>query len=92
MTAQQLMISKWNVRGLGNPERVIQIKKWIRENHLQQNVICLQELKIKEKPTKFHLKMINEEAYIVTDCAEEGKVGSAIIVLEKYKVTARGKK
>lgn len=88
----KLVICQWNVWGLGDPNRVRRLKKWISNTKNECLVISLQETKIKKEKLQFHLKVINVEAtHIIYGPARE-KLGAPLIIPKNIQVLDQGTK
>lgn len=83
---EQIKISSWNIWGLNDPNRSRVIRSWLDRNHQDIDLLCLQELKLKEADTV--QIMPNTTTFI--DYNELGRAGAVVLVAKHIKITECG--
>lgn len=91
MMNDTLVVCQWNMRGLEDPNRVRQLKTWLKRSKNEKSILCLQETKIDADRLRFQLKIVNLEATQVLDVVG-GKVGATTMIPKSYQVLATRKK
>jgi exonuclease III len=89
---RKIQFAAWNVRGLGDPHRVMTVKNWIRKFYPKTDIVCLQELQANSTVVEMHLKSLIPNCVVEMDVTPEGRTGSAIIVAPNFKVLDQGHK
>lgn len=85
-------VCQWNVRGLGDHNRVKRVQTWVKKSKNMESILCIQETKIKAKNLKFKLKLIDPEAIQVIDVDTGDRVGAVLLIPKGFDVVTIGTK
>ncbi|KAL3691399.1 hypothetical protein R1sor_005050 [Riccia sorocarpa] len=87
---ESITVASWNVHGLGHPDRVRAVQKWISTKARRAKVIGLQELKASEAVIEFNIRQIMESSHTIVDYSNTDRGGAALLIHRSLQITAQG--
>lgn len=77
---------------MGHPDRIKRLQRWLTRNKHDDEILCMQELKIKSEKAEFNLNLLIPGGTIVLDFDRDQKVGAALVIPPHLQVTRQGTK
>ncbi|KAL3676812.1 hypothetical protein R1sor_026760 [Riccia sorocarpa] len=76
--------------GLGHPNLLRKVKRWLRGRRHKVDVLMLHDLRIRERDTNFCLSQLVEAGQYIVDLTPEGKAGVALLIRRDWEIVERG--
>ncbi|KAL3679799.1 hypothetical protein R1sor_022755 [Riccia sorocarpa] len=87
---EELTIVSWNIHGLGHPNRVKAVQRWLGREAKRAKIIALQELKASQDVLDFNIRMVRPNSHTIVDYSASDRRGAALIIDRSLSLVDQG--